>query len=109
MESLQDLVSRALSSRPEIQAARSRVTASEASVDLARAGLFPNLFVTGDYTLADPNQRVFPQSDQFVGTWSIGILASIDLGRYPQVLAQEDQARNKLTQAQQARAKSLTR
>ncbi len=105
VESLQDLVSRALSSRPEIQAARSRVTASEASVDQARAGLFPNLFITGDYTLADPNQRVFPQTDQFVGTWSIGILASIDLGRYPQVLAQEDQARNKLTQAQQSSRK----
>jgi len=105
VESLQDLVTRALSSRPEIQASRSRVTASEASVDLARAGLFPNLFVTGDYTLADPNQRVFPQSDQFVGTWSIGILASIDIGRYPQVLAQEEQARNKLTQAQQSSRK----
>jgi len=100
-ETLQDLVSKALSARPEIQAARSRVTASEASVDLAQSGLYPNLFVTGDYTVANPNQRVFPQSDQFVGTWSIGILASVDVGRYPQVLAQTEQARNKLSQAQQ--------
>jgi outer membrane protein TolC len=69
-------------------------------VDLARSGLYPSLFVTGDYTLADPNQRVFPQSDQFVGTWSIGITASIDVGRYPQVLAQTEQARNKLSRAQ---------
>ena len=100
-ESLQELVSKALASRPEIQAARSRVTASEESVDLARSGLYPSFFVTGDYTLADPNQRVFPQSDQFVGTWSIGIIASIDVGRYPQILAQTEQARNKLSQAQQ--------
>ena len=102
IESLQDLVARALSSRPEIQAARSRVTASEASVDVARAGLFPNVFITGDYTIADPNQRIFPQSNQFDWTWSIGILASIDVGRYPQVLAQEEQARNKLAQAQES-------
>jgi outer membrane protein len=100
-ESLPDLVAKALASRPEIQAARSRVTASEASVELARAGLFPNLFLTGDYTLANPNQRVFPQADQFTGTWSIGLLASVDLGRYPQVLAQTEQARNKLSQAKQ--------
>ena len=101
-DSLQDLVTRAIASRPEIQASRSRVSASEAGVDLARAGLFPSVSLTGDYTLADPNQRVFPPSDQFVGTWSIGIQASIDLGRYPQVLAQEEQARNKLTQAEQS-------
>jgi outer membrane protein len=99
--SLPDLISKALASRPEIQAARSRVTASEASVDLARAGLFPSVFLTGDYTLANPNQRVFPQADQFTGTWSIGLLASIDIGRYPQVLAQADQARSKLSQARQ--------
>jgi outer membrane protein len=100
-ESLPQLVARALGSRPDIQAARSRVTASEASVDIARAGLFPSLFVTGDYTFANPNQRVFPQADQFTGTWSIGVLASIDVGRYPQVLAQTEQARNKLSQAEQ--------
>lgn len=101
-ESLSDLVSRALSSRPEIQAARSRVTASEASVDVARAGLFPSVFVTGDYTIADPNQRIFPQSNRFDWTWSLGILASIDVGRYPQVIAQQEQARNKLAQAEES-------
>ncbi|HUI70724.1 MAG TPA: TolC family protein [Spirochaetia bacterium] len=101
-QSLPALVDRALASRPEIRAARSRVTASEASVDLARAGLFPSLFLTGDYTLANPNQRVFPQTDQFVGTWSIGVLASIDVGRYAQVLAQTEQARGRLTQAEQS-------
>ncbi len=87
-----ELVARALAHRPEIQSARSQVTAQEAGVEVARSELFPSVFLTGDYTLANPNQRVFPQTDQFVGTWSIGILASIDLGRYPQVLAQEEQA-----------------
>ena len=71
-ETLQDLVTLALSSRPEIQAARFRVAAQEASVDAAHAGLFPSVFLTGDYTVADPNQRVFPQADQVPGTWSVG-------------------------------------
>ena len=104
-ESVADLVARAMAKRPEIQAARSRVTAQEASVEVARSGLFPSVFLTGDYTVADPNQRVFPQSDQFTPSWSIGILASIDLGRYPQVLAQEEQASNKLTQARESSRK----
>jgi outer membrane protein TolC len=101
-ESVADLVARALAKRPEIQSARSQVSAQEAALDVARAGLFPNVFITGDYTLANPNLRVFPQADQFIGTWSIGILASIDVGRYPQVLAQEEQAQSKLTQAQES-------
>ncbi len=95
------LVARALSSRSEIRSARSRVVAQEAGLDLARAGRYPSVSLVGDYTLADPNPRVNPQSDQFVGSWSIGIFASIDLGRYPQVLAQEDQARDRVTQARE--------
>jgi outer membrane protein TolC len=100
-EKLDELIGRALAARPEILSSRSRISAQEAAVDLARAGLFPSLFLTGDYTLADPNPRVFPQSDTFVGTWSVGIMASIDIGRYPQALAQAAQARDRLTQARE--------
>jgi outer membrane protein TolC len=78
------------------------VSAQEAALDVARSGLFPSLFITGDYTLANPNPRVFPQSDQFIGTWSIGFLASVDLGRYPQVLAEAEQAQNRITQARES-------
>lgn len=98
-ENLDESIGRALAARPEILSSQSRISAQEASVDLARSGLFPSVYLTGDYILADPNQRVFPQSDQFVGTWSVGIMASIDIGRFPQALAQEEQARHRLSQA----------
>jgi outer membrane protein len=100
-EKLDDVIGRALASRPEIFSSRSRISAQEASVDMARSGLFPSIYLTGDYTLADPNQRVFPQADKLVGTWSVGIMASIDIGRYPQALAQAEQARGKLAQARE--------
>jgi outer membrane protein TolC len=100
-ENLQELVTRALASRPDIQAARSQEIAQEASVVSTRAGLFPTVFLTGDYTLANPNQRVFPQTNQFLGSWSVGLMASVDVGRYPQVLAQEEQAKGKLTQTRE--------
>ena len=101
-ESVADLVARALANRPEIQGARSQVSAQEAGLDVARSGLFPSVFITGDYTVANPSLRMFPQTDQFIGTWSIGLLASIDVGRYPQVLAQEEQAQSKLTQTRES-------
>jgi outer membrane protein len=98
---LEDVVSRALASRPEIAGARSRVGAQEAAIDLARAGLYPTVFLTGDYTLADPNPRVFPAEDKFTGSWSVGIMASFDVGRYPQVAAQEEQAKTRAAQARE--------
>jgi len=100
-ETLDQVISLALASRPEILSSRSRISAQEASVDLASSGLFPSVYLTGDYTVADPSQRVFPQTDQFVGTWSVGIMASIDIGRYPQALAQAEQAKDRLAQARE--------
>jgi outer membrane protein len=98
---LEDVVSRALAARPEIASARSRLGAQEAAVDLARSGRFPNVFLTGDYTLANPNPRVFPPEDQFTGSWSVGIMASFDVGRFPQVAAQEEQAQSRAAQARE--------
>ena len=102
MPALDEQVSRALSIRPEIKSAHARAAALESAVQAALSGLYPGVFVTGDYTLADPNPRQFPQADQFTGTWSIGVAASLDLGRYPAVLAQADEARARLAQAQEA-------
>ena len=99
---MDELVSRALAARPELGSARSRITAMEAAADVARAGRFPTVMLTGDYTLANPNQRVFPQQDAFTGTWSVGIVASFDVGRYPQVAAQEQQAADRTSQAREA-------
>ena len=101
-QTMEELISRALGERPDIQGSRARIDAQEAAIDVARAGLFPSISLTGDYTVANPNQRVFPQTDQFVGTWSVGVLGTIDIGRYPQVLAQEEQARDRLSQAQES-------
>ena len=99
---LDEIVSRALVVRPEVASARSRVSAQDAAFDVVHAGRFPSVMLTGDYTLANPNQRVFPQADQFDGTWSLGIMASFDIGRYPQIAAQEDQARARAAQAREA-------
>jgi outer membrane protein TolC len=99
---MEGLISRALAARSEVAGARSRAAAQDAAFELAHAARFPSVFLTGDYTLANPNPRVFPQEDAFTGTWSMGISASFDVGRYPQVAAQEEQARARASQARES-------
>jgi len=75
----------ALRRRPEIQASALAVDIAEHGKKLAEAPLYPAVNLTGNYTLADPNQRVAFQSDpwQFTGTWSLGVSVSWDIGGIP--------------------------
>jgi outer membrane protein len=93
-----DLIEEAVAKRPELSSARYRVKAAEAAVEAAKSSLYPSVSLTGDYTYADPNQRVFPQKDAFTGTWSIGLMASVDVGRYPLSLEQAKDAGNQADQ-----------
>lgn len=81
----QALVGLAFANRPETRASALALRAAESSRRLAMAPLYPALNVTGNYTYADPNQRVYFQSDpwKFTGTWSLGVSLSYDLGGLP--------------------------
>ncbi|MBN2351089.1 MAG: TolC family protein [Spirochaetales bacterium] len=79
------LIDAALSRRPETRMSSLGIRMAEHAAGLARAPLFPTLAITGNYTFADPNQRVFGQTDPtvFTGTWSIGAALSFDIGGLP--------------------------
>jgi len=96
-----ELVGEALAERPESRAAELAVRITETSRDLSRSSLSPVLAVTGNYTYANPNSRVFLQSDpQFTGTWYAGISLSYDVGRLPSRLSE---AEEKETQVEKSR------
>jgi outer membrane protein TolC len=84
------LINSALLHRPEIRAAALSVSAAEHSKRLAEAPLYPTLNLNGNYTYADPNQRVAFQSDPntFTGTWTLGASLSWDLGGIPANVAE---------------------
>ncbi len=83
------LVSDALAGRPETRAMEISVSAARHGIALSQAPLYPTLSLTGNYTLANPNSRVFFQTDpQFTGTWALGIQLSYDLGGIPANLAE---------------------
>ena len=87
-----ELISRALSNRPEIRAAGLTSVAAEIGKKIAEAPLYPTLAVTGGLLYADPNPRVAFQTDPslFTGTWSVGVSLSYDLGGLPANLAARD-------------------
>ena len=79
------LVSAALARRPETRGAVLARELAMHAVELSRAALYPTVALTGNYTYADPNQRVWFQSDpyKFTGTWALGLQMSFDLGGIP--------------------------
>jgi outer membrane protein TolC len=106
------LLSAGLSARRELDSARSRIKADQAAFAVARAPLYPNVFATGDVAIAEPNQRFFPQLNEFKTTWSAGILVSIDAGKVPATMAQVEQASARLrrdTEALSAMEDTVTR
>ncbi len=79
----QKLLSDALSNRPETQTATVGVESARHAKMMSQAGLFPTLALIGNYTYADPNQRIFPTVDGFKGTWNVGVALSFDVGKLP--------------------------
>jgi outer membrane protein TolC len=65
------LVKQAMANRPEIKGMGARVQAGEAGLTSARGAWWPQIFMLGNYNYLRPNQRYFPMTDNFKGTWDI--------------------------------------
>ena len=70
--SLRTLVAEAEVQRPEIKSIDKSAEAARKLADVSRAGKYPVLSGFGDVTYANPNQRLFPQTQTWFGTWSVG-------------------------------------
>jgi outer membrane protein len=77
--SIENLMTKALTGRPDIQGMEWRLRAAESQVTSAKAGWSPQIYLTGDYYYARPNSRIFPEVDQFKDTWDVGISLQFDL------------------------------
>ncbi len=98
-QSLDALVEKAIKTRPDVKAAEARVKAAEAAVTLARAGWYPQLALTANYTYAMPNPRIIPPQDKFYDTWDAGVALSFDIWTWGRTSYQTAQARAQLNQA----------
>ena len=80
---LEVLVERGLARRPDLAALRRQLTAQAQGVEIARSALYPELFVTGQYRYARPNEALFPPPDSFEDSWQVGVMGRINLGSMP--------------------------
>ena len=97
---LSALISQALQKRPDLQSMELRVKAGDATVSLAQSNWWPQVFLTGNYMTARPNQRIFPIQDVFKDTWDVGVGISLDVWNWGTTVHQTDQARAQLAQVQ---------
>ena len=99
----ESMVGVALADRPELKSAEFRIRASELGVKAARAGFYPQVFLSGNYYYLRPNPRFMPARDKFNGTWDLGISVSFDIWNWGQTKSQTEQAKAQLAQARDAR------
>lgn len=66
------LVAEAHEKRPEIKSIDRNAEATRKLADASRANKYPSLSGFGDVTYANPNQRRFPQRNEWFPTWAVG-------------------------------------
>ncbi len=76
---VQKLLEVAFADRPDLQGLDWRLKAAESGVTGAKAGWSPQIFLTGDYYYARPNQRIFPAVDAFKDSWDVGVTLQFDI------------------------------
>jgi outer membrane protein TolC len=68
------LVAQAVEQRPEAEALRSILQARARSVEAAEGSRLPHLILQGALSFDNPSQRIFPQQERFVDTWSLSAI-----------------------------------
>jgi outer membrane protein TolC len=100
--SLDQMVLSSFNLRPDLKAAGLRVQASESGIEIANSAWYPQISLIGNYTFAQPNQRIFPTKNQFFGTWDLSLGLSFDIWDWNSRFYQTQQAEAQRIQAREA-------
>lgn len=106
-KSIAELSRQAEQRRPELQAAALSALAFDKQGDASWSQVLPRLDALGQSTLANPNQRYFPQEDEFHGSWQVGVQLSFALGDSLSAKTQVNQARAQAAAARAERSQLL--
>jgi outer membrane protein TolC len=69
---LRALINEAHGARPEIKSIDKNAEAARKQATATKNAAYPSLSAFGEATYANPNQRRFPQTETWFGTWSVG-------------------------------------
>ncbi len=101
---LDQLLATSYENRAELKAADYRIKASEAGITSAKSGWYPQVSLAGNYTYANPNQRIVPSHEKFDGTWDVSLGVSMDLWNWNTTGHQTEQAEATLLQAKEGKS-----
>lgn len=93
--------------RPELKAAAAQIAAYQKQADVARSAAFPRLDASAQATIANPNQRYFPQQDEYNSSWQLGLQLTYAPNDTLSGLSQAAAAKAKAAAAQAQRSELL--
>ena len=98
-KSIDQFVEEAMKNRPELKAMKLRVDATGKGVTAAKGDWYPQVFLSGEYDYAKPNQRLLPTQNKFYGTWNVSVGVSYSLWNWGATIDKTQQAEAGLEQA----------
>jgi outer membrane protein TolC len=93
-----NLITKAISVRPEIKSIDFKVKAGESGVKTAESGWYPQVYFVGDYNYAKPNQRIVPGLNAWRDTWDLNVSVSFNIWDWLTTKHQTDEAESQLKQ-----------
>ena len=75
-ETREALLTRAIEERPEAEALRDVIRLRDRSIEAAEGSRYPHLAASGTLSFDNPSQRIFPQDNRFIDTWSVSLVLS---------------------------------
>lgn len=97
---LDALLDKALNERSDLKAMGFRAKAGEAGITVAKAGWYPQVYLSGNYYDLKPNSRLLPAQNRFYSTWDVSLNVSLDLWNWGATLRQTQQAEARLAMIQ---------
>ena len=99
---VEQLLATAFKQRADVHGMEWRVQAAQSGITAAQSGWMPQIFLTGDYYYARPNQRIFPAVDQFKDSWDVGVNVQFDIWNNLTTVHQTSEAKAQYEQTKDA-------
>lgn len=80
VEPLSNFLTRAVQTRPEVQANALRVQSAEAMLRNAKSSMYPHLGVSLGYNYINPTARLVPEGGSFISAWNVGAGLTYNIG-----------------------------
>lgn len=90
---LEALTRNALRDRPEMVAMREAVRARESAIRVELGRRYPQLALQGNVDIANPNNRIIPQQEEFRTTWDVSVVLRWSPNEMGQARQRIEQAR----------------